>query len=761
MKAVKVEQSKSSNSHIQHTPHTYPWWAVVIPPFILSFIGFLFYRPSLHYDFQFDDIINIQKFYSIRHHTFSTIFLNGPRWVSYWLNSIHYRIGKFNPYSYRLFNVCMHLSLGILLFYFFYWALSRRQQSSFFSNYRLWISLVAAGLFMLHPVQTQTISYVIQGQLEGLATFFSILMCLTFLAYASFHHILARITFAVILLALGFFGSGTKEIMIVSPFLLLLVDWFFVAQGDFTDLKKRALLHLAIFMTVWGMYIYYLKPSFFTQALGMQINARNNIGNILTERQTDPITPLHFLISQFKVILHYLAMFVWPFSISVEYDWKLVAGFFAPDCIIPFILLIAGAWYIARLLRKDRTSLIGFAALWFLIAIAPRSSIIPSSELLADYKTYMASCAVLFLLSSGIVWLVSNIIATMPNLVDNWQPKFKTVATAGLICLMLSPIGYLARERNKVWRSGEDFWTNIIANAPGKARAYNNLGVAYSEKGKMLESIPLYKKAIAMDRNYPDPWNNLAVAYSATDKLDMAINTMKQALAIHRNYPEGYNNLASFLIAKKEYAEAEKMLQIAIKLRPFYGKAYFNLGKMYAEQNKKVEALDALRNACTKADLDNQAGFTVYAAVAMAAQSYKDAIFAYSKLLEIDRSYETTFNLAHAYALDQQYQESINIYRMLASRNPADGRSWYNLGECYLRIKNQQEALTAFQQANALNFPMPNLKIRIAGCLHDLGRIAESKKMLEEIIAQETSSPEIKQYANAILSEVIRTEKAA
>jgi len=62
------------------------------------------------------------------------------------------------------------------------------------------------------------------------------------------------------------------------------------------------------------------------ESFGLQMEARNNIGNLLTEKFTDKITPLHYCISQFKVMLHYIRIFIWPFGICIEYDWKLVGG---------------------------------------------------------------------------------------------------------------------------------------------------------------------------------------------------------------------------------------------------------------------------------------------------------------------------------------------------------------------------------------------------------------------------------------------------
>ena len=118
----------------------------------------------------------------------------------------------------------------------------------------------------------------------------------------------------------------------------------------------------------------------------MRRQARNNIGNIITQDPTSLIKPWAFFISQFKVVLHYLAIFIWPFNISVEYDWMLSRSFFSLDCIIPLIGLCVIFAVVVRLLRKHAAHIGAFGLVWFFASIAPRSSFIPSSELLVDYR---------------------------------------------------------------------------------------------------------------------------------------------------------------------------------------------------------------------------------------------------------------------------------------------------------------------------------------------------------------------------------------
>ena len=323
-------------------------------PALISFIGFLLYFPSRNYNFQFDDLANIVKFFDIRNLTLSKIFFSNPRWISYWLNSNYYAISKFDPLVYRLGNIFFHLATGVLVFYLTWLALSRTRKESYFKTYAYQIASFASALFVLHPVQTQTVSYVIQGQLEGLACFLIMAISIVFLHSQYTKSISHKITLYLILLSLLILSCGTKEIAIISPALILLLDWFFVAQGSWKSLKSRWFLHSTIFFTVFSVYIYFLKPQFFMNLLSFSMEAQNNIGNVLTENQQDKIFPLHYFISEFKVILHYIWIFIWPFNISVDYDWKMVKSFFSPDCILPLVILLSLLLVIYKRLEKNK-----------------------------------------------------------------------------------------------------------------------------------------------------------------------------------------------------------------------------------------------------------------------------------------------------------------------------------------------------------------------------------------------------------------------
>ncbi len=703
------------------------WGKLLLTPTIISIIGFLLYFPSRNYNFQFDDLANIVKYFDIRNLTLSKIFFANPRWISYWLNSNYYAISKFHPLVYRLGNIFFHIATGVLVFYLTLIALSRVKKESYFKTYAYQIATFASALFVLHPVQTQTVSYVIQGQLEGLACFLIMASSIVFLQSQYTKSVSNKFVLYLALFSLLFLSCGTKEIAIVSPALILLVDWFFVAQGSWKSLKSRWLLHTGILLTVFSVYIYFLKPQFFMNLLSFSMEAQNNIGNVLTENQQDKILPLHYFISEFKVILHYIWIFIWPFNISVDYDWKMVKNFFAPDCILPFLILSSFLFIIYKRLQKDKTDFLSFAALWFFVAILPRASIIPSSELIADYKTYTASYGLLLILAAAIfsafIYL-QNYISRFYEIKNNFIVISLSAASVFFIC-------YFTFERNKVWSSAENFWANIVKNAPLKARGYNNYGVALSENGKYHAAIPYFQKAIDMDDKYPDPCNNIAVAHSAIGEMDKAIEGMKLALKIQPFSPEAHNNIGSFYRAKKDHANAELSCLKAIALRKTYGKAHYNLGLTYYDLDKKELAYNHFKTCCLYADLDNETGFSAYAAISFELKKYDDLIVACSKLLELKPDSDSVRSqLAIAYMFNGDNSRALSIFATLQKKYPNDYKLCYNVAQCLFNLGQIDQALAFYQKTSEIPNCPKSIYLQIAECHKLLGNKQEAQKSM-------------------------------
>ena len=688
----------------------------LITPIFLTFIAILTYLPSLTYDFQFDDIANIKKFFALRTHGFWNFAFKGSRWISYWINTLNYAWGKFDPFYYRLGTVTFHIITGLLVFYVTQKALSLLKPNTpiatQFKQYRYTLATLTALLFLLHPVQTQTVSYVIQGQLEGLANLFMMLIAALFLNFATSKKRVLQILYLVLIFCLLYLATGTKEIIIMAPFMLMLLDWFFIAQGDYKQFLKRIPLYVLCFAVLHIQYLKVLPQNFLKTQLIGSLELHNNVGNVITADPMGKITRWSYFLSQFKVILHYIFIFFWPWNISVDYDWVMPASFAVPAVYIPLLILLVIALALGLLLYNNKINPLAFGLLWFFIGLAPRSTFIPSTELVADYKTYFSSFGMFFVCAFGLLMFFNK----MQNYLQTRFSQKIGFLTALLSFLALTIfLVFATQKRNTVWRSSEEFWFNIVQNAPLKARGYNNYAVSIAEKDRFSEAIPYLRKAIKLDQHYPDPWSNIAVCFNKINKLDLAISHLEEAIRINPSYPEFYNNLSSFYLSKKEYEHTKILAEHAVKLRRHYGKAYFNWARAFFEEGKKEEALPLFRKACLEADYDTIDGFIGYAECALILNKFDDAIIAFSALHQLaPNNWEYYFNLANAYFCNKNYQEACSAYQHLTQTHPEELRAWFNLGETYLELGDTQTALACFQKAEPLGAQTPQVAQRIA-----------------------------------------------
>ncbi|MBT4855511.1 tetratricopeptide repeat protein [bacterium] len=716
----------------------------IATPIILVGLTILTYIPSLHYAFQFDDEPNILKAYEIRFLTLNDIFLSNSRWISKWISVWSYHFGKFEPFFYRCANVSFHIITGLIIYYFFFIGLKNLKENSFFSENARTLALLVSGVFLLHPAQTQTVSYIVQGQMEGLAGLFVMATLLCFLLFnQAKENIISYVLFFLMYIC-AFLSCGTKEIAIITPLLVLLTDWFLVAQGSWESLKKRWWIHAAMFTLVWGMYVWFLGKKYLSQALFMQLESENIPGNCLTQEVGQKILPMTYFMSQFKVILHYLAIFIWPFNICMEYDWKLEPSIDSLGFLIPFLGVLTIVALIGYLIRGNKKSLISFGLIWFFICISPRSSIIPGWELIVDYKTYLACVGWIFVLVSGLLYLYQ---AQARSFIFLKTTSARTI----LLVLLTALLMFLTINRNKVWESSYNFWEDIVLQAPGKARSHNNFGCQLLSKDKFREAIPYFKRAIRMEQGYFDPYNNLSYAYGALGRIDQAIWALKQGIQINPYQPKVYNNLATFLIMKNEYYLATKAAAQAIELYPYYGKAYFNKGRAHLALDEPEEAWQCFKQCCTQADFDNVSqGYALYGDLSIKLHKYEDAILAFSKLLEVEPHASVLFQLGNAYFHNKNFPEAVRYYSMAYNAAPDNTNVAHNLCEAFLENSQPTQALELVKLLEQHSSQYPDTPIQKAHAHHLLGNNPLAIKILRDFMQNTTSGDYIGQAMHMI-----------
>lgn len=725
------------------------WYAaaLIAIPALLSFITFLVYYPALGYMFMFDDLPTIAHYAHVRYIDFAGQFFANPRWISRLANQITYHFWGAEPFAFRIVNVFMHLAIGVMIFALMLTLFNSLKKNAFLRDHSLSLASITSLLFLLHPVQTQTVTYITQMRLEGLVAFFTIAILLTFACAARASNPMIKMALYGLSLVLTAFAGGTKEIIIVLPALIVLVDWFFIAEGDWQSFKSRLWLHAAYFAVLYAVLLSYglLAPHYVKTITTTPVH--NNRGNILTNSATEYITWFPFFISQFKVLLHYLFIFLCPIGLSFDYEVKLSNHWYNLDVIIPFLLLAALVGGVLWLYRSGNNRILTFSVAWFFVTMLPRASIFLSTELICDYKTYPAA----FGMMVGLAYLIVKAAAVI---MDNLQATIKQnnrgiamlASTTGL-CIALACASGI---RNEIWSSELAFWGDAIKHAP-KARGFNNYAIALWEAGRSAEAMEYFNIAIQKDDWYAEPHVNLATIYQIKKDNEKAFEHYKRALEIGEGHPELFNNLGMLHFDMQNWESAEYCLKEAIALRPAYGRSHYNLAKLYQITGKPEAALECYEQAI-KGDYQDKELYYLYGSTCLELGHLDKAI---ASLERIDKNYQdVAFLLGCCYYSKPQYTKANEYFELAHKIDPGNKVCTYNYAQTLMNMRKYDQALSMYEKIKDDAQAFPYAQLHRVKCLYELGKQADAKASMKALLASKEQPKEVLQDARALQKEL-------
>jgi len=568
-----------SGQRVWPAPNT--WAAAVI---VLA--GAVAYSNSLQGVFIFDDPPSISKNESIRSLWRLDKVLLPVGELDYYrpvLNlslAVCYSVGGLDVAVYHLFNLGIHLAAALALL-----GLVRRTLLLFPHDHHLHqaatsLAFVAALLWMLHPLQTESVTYVIQRceAMFGLFTLLS-LYCVVRGATSS----RAWYGGAVAACALG---MGSKEATAIAPFLILLYDRTFLGRSLRGVFQKRWRLYAALAMTL-GI----LVPSIVASDLGH------------SPRTTDPVTMWEYARTQFGVVVHYLWLSVWPDALCLDYGWPVAGSMWQviPPAVVLGVLASAVLWAYCR---WPKGAFLGAA---FLITLAPSSSIVPIPDLAFEHRMYLPLAPLAVAVVLGIHEGSRRLIAAR----SSWEPAIR-ICLCGLVSATALALGTRTYLRNRDYASELRMLEDTFVKAPRNerprynlGRVLNNLGHASVEAGNASEAVAQLRRALELDPNHANAHNNLGRALTLLGQFDEAIVHFQKAIAMDPSDAQFHHNLGYALAQVGRLREAIEQGETALTLRkeslgekhPDYADSLNNLGLMCQTAGDDARAEDLIRQA--------------------------------------------------------------------------------------------------------------------------------------------------------------------
>jgi protein O-mannosyl-transferase len=491
-------------------------------PVAILLIALAVFGVSLNDPFHFDDVLilkdsnvtNASRWF----HFFNPLHLRQLTFFTFYLN---YLIGGDDSVGFHLVNLGLHIANAILLFYLLGQFLDR------------WMSGIAALIFLVHPVQTESVVYVYQRSVL-LACFFSLL------ALIAFHR--GRYGLAALLLFCAF---ESKESAIAVPAALALL---------------------------------YKHPARRWLVAGAAVGAVATLGLLIYQSETSvgigagvEVKPATYLAAQMRMIYTYIRLLFWPHPQSLEYEFPPAA---------PMWLLIAQAAGVMLLIStalwasmRQPTKLAGLAVLAFFILLAPTSSIIPSADAAFEHRLYLPMLAFSV--------FVASFLALLPRRVVVIAPLFAVLAVVSF-------------QRVTVWASEPSLWEDTAAKAPGKARVWFNLGGAHL-KDNPTRAKEAYFRALELEPFFPEVYYNLGVIEQTKGDYPAAIVHYQKAIDQDKGYWPAWNNLGNAFFAIGQRDRSLDCLETTLRLNPDYWPAQYNIAIVHFASGRYDRAIPRLR----------------------------------------------------------------------------------------------------------------------------------------------------------------------
>lgn len=639
-------------------------------PFIA--IGILVYSNTLDVPFFFDDICNIRDNPTIHisNLNLAEIAKAGIRSIcptrplaniSFALN--HY-FHQDKLLGYHLVNIIIHVLTGIFLYLFLKITLSLPTVRSGYRNHSL-IAFFAALIWMVHPIQTQSVTYIVQ-RMTSMASMFFLLSLLLYLKGRLAQKNQRGWPWFVGCGVAAIVSLGCKETAATLPFFIFLYEWYF-----FQDLG-RAWIKRHVYFIIVPLILLTMLAFLYQWSL-------NPLTVILSDYEDRDFTMSERVLTQFRVVMFYLSLLIYPrlSRLNLDHDFQISHSFIDPITTLLSMGAIVGFLGLAVLIAK-RERLISFCILWFFGNLVIESSII-GLELVFEHRNYLPS----------MLFFLLFIILAYKYIRRDWA----IVGALSTAALLLSLGSY---QRNNVWREPVTFWKDCAQKSEKKARPNYNLANALSREQNYDEAVQYYYQVIKIKENHLSALNNLGNALAAQGKFEEASEPFQRALKINPLDAMANYNLGSVLAARGQFDKSMVHFTEALRVNPKFAEVHNELGIAMAGQGNPSQA-------------DGH-----FAETLRINPNFFLARFNYGKFLASHGMYEVAaIHLVEAVKLQPDFAEAHNELAMVLSEQekyeeaaahclealrikPDYAKAHYNLGSVLAKQKQAHQAMAHF-----------------------------------------------------------------
>jgi tetratricopeptide (TPR) repeat protein len=524
-------------------PRRAVFWPYGLGVAIALAVAFEVYGPALNGPFLFDDQYLLFKRPDFVPDSLRA-WISGVRpllMFTYWIN---YQLSGERTFWYHVFNVLFHGMVSILVFFVVRKILEWAQVDGVRRDV---LAVFAGALFLLHPVNSESVGYV-ASRSENLSVLFFLGAFALFLYRRS-----AEITWTRTALVLVVFGAAvlSKEHTVVLLALLLLTDYFWNPPFSLAGIRRN-----------WRLYV----PVTLAGALAVVYLARQLRGATSAGFRIKEFTWYQYFFTECRAFWLYIRLFLFPAGLRIDYDYPVSHTILEHGAVVGLaaIVLAAGAAFYFR--RRYPLAAYGFFA--FVILMAPTSSFVPIADPVAERRLYLSMI--------GLLLIVTEFLRR----VDVKRPRWMA-SLAGVLLLA----GTVTYNRNFVWSDKVVLWEDTAAKSPGKSRVEFQLAQAYYEHSECDKALPHYERSAALDSTDYRLFIDWGLAYDCLNQPEQALTKFKYAASMKAT-AHAYSQIGMVYGKQGKNTEALDALATAERIDPYFDMTYvYRAGVRISEGN--------------------------------------------------------------------------------------------------------------------------------------------------------------------------------
>lgn len=600
-----VPRSTAETDSSPHAPSRQPELLRALgPPVLLLTLAVLTYINTGHERFEFDSagtmIVNSQTrdlAGSLRRLISGPLAGDGRLSIlSFSLNcALNEALGRdaFDVTSFLVINVLIHAVNAWLVFLLVRALLARCEPQQ---PPPTALPLALACIFVVHPIHASSVAYIVQRR-GALATTFYVLGVLAFLRARDMPWGPRQWAWIGATAACCWLSFQSKSMGMTLPVALLAIELCLRMSGAAS--LRRTLCRMAAGLILCGFaLIAFLWRHGMFDPTSFRLGAQGS---------AQLWSPWVHVLTEARVFLHFWKLLLLPLPAwsAIDHNVALSQSLFEPATLaaVAVHLALITIAFIAAARRWTPTAI---GILWFYIALIPYT-ILPQTELLVEYKTYLPSVGLLLIAADVFRHISPRIPAPV-----RWG------AAIAVPCMLL----VTTLRRNVIYQDQVTMWRDAVEKNPDFARPRLNLGMALLDQGRhddaeawfhevlriskaqeqrIAQGDALFQEAPRMRLNLAGAHISLGIIDKSRGRLSEAESHFREGIRLAPDEPTGFFNLAAVLIAQQRTDEAIDQFRRGLAVSPEFPDAQFLLALALEDRGRIDEARAAYAETLRRA----------------------------------------------------------------------------------------------------------------------------------------------------------------